>query len=739
MKNILLIMAVFSVSVMMAQEFPIATGMYSQTYPSAIFANGVYYNAFLDKSSGSYNYGFHGKFVEPDGNVLSQDIEIIPPVCNLSFMHEIIYGQENYLFVWARGVTLYDRDAYGQIVGDDGNPTGGFFPVSIGNQESTSFIEAAFDGENYLVVWQEGLPNNGSAIRAQFVNQSGQLIGDNFSVRPDGIGEEVDQIYPDVEFDGEKYLVVWDDDRNANRDIYGQFVSVEGDFIGADIKITENISDQLLVQLAFGGQRFFAVWADERLSSNDHSIYGQLIETDGSLLGENLVVSPQANSEGRSWPDVSAGNGEFLVVWDQEWLDYTAGMVGSHNLEKQKYEAAGIPLPRPTVWYDVYARKISSQGEYLSDEMAICTAAFHQQDCNVISDGTDFLVSWSDSRNNNQYYDIYGFIVEGSGLPEPPVVNPGEINFVSVNQFIEGGEGFSVYNPNSFPIDIDTITFETSGFNVWYLNETPSFPLSVDADSTIELTVNLLLPAGKSRVKAIETDTLIVKALDSDHKILLNIEEALLDTLHIAKMEFLKDSIYFENVEHAYDGLTFEMVNRHFPGIYISSVHISGSYGLWDVIPEEVLPYTISFRDTFQFTVVSMLPVQPDFDFGPDDIGIDTIWFDSWMPDEYYFPVYYETAIIDSIWTDVGEPESPAGISFYPNPANAFLDINLPEGHVYRMIQLIDFCGVLKKEREIRLQERNVELDVQGLKSGIYILRFVSDAGSYHEKVIITP
>jgi len=121
------------------------------------------------------------------------------------------------------------------------------------------------------------------------------------------------------------------------------------------------------------------------------------------MLGENLVISPQTNSEGRTWPDVAASNGEYLVAWDQEWLEYKKGTDDPDEMEALKYEAAGVEFYRPTVWYDIYARKISFQGELASEEMAICTADYHQQDCDVISDGEDFLVSWSDSRNSNQY------------------------------------------------------------------------------------------------------------------------------------------------------------------------------------------------------------------------------------------------------------------------------------------------------------------------------------------------
>ena len=734
MKNLIFILMSFSCTGLLAQEFPIATGSYSQTYPSAVFANDIYFNTFLDKSGGSYNYGFHGKLIETDGNVLPQDIQIIPPISYLSFMHEIIRGQDEYLFVWSRGVSIYDRDAYGQRVGDDGYSTGSLIPLSIGNVESASFVEAAFDGENYLAIWQEGLPDNGAVIRAQFLNQQGQLIGNNFSVRPDGLGSNVAQIYPDVEFNGEHYLVVWDDNRNGNRDVYGQFVSVTGELIGGDFAISTHVTDQMLVQLAFGGQNFYAVWADERLSSNDNSIYGQLISADGALIGENLVISPQTNSEGRSWPDVAASNGEYLVVWDQEWLEYKEGYDSREFTRGIKYQFAGVEMPRPTVWYDIYARKISFQGEYASDEMAICTAEYHQQDCDVISDGADFLVSWSDSRNNNMYYDIYGYIVEGSELPIPPVLTPQEMDFVNMEQ-IENGQDFSVMNPNSFPVNIDTVYFATSGDRIWYLTDPVNFPLTIHADSLVSMTLTMMLPAGNALAKSFETDTMIVEAMDTELELLLNIHDALLDSIQTPKMTLSRDSLYFQTVNQAIEGLSFDMSNLHYAGLAISGFEITGAYGLWEVIPDEELPYAIGFMDTLNFHVLSNLPVVPDFE--PDEMGIDTLWFDSWGFQWEPFLIYYETAVIDSLWTHVPQIPKAGQMQIHPNPATDIVFLQLPGGQTVLKVEILDVDGKIVKSMDAANSIRAYPVELSGLKSGLYLLRVISPGKTYTHKLVI--
>jgi hypothetical protein len=415
MKKIVLLL-IFAISLsLFAQEFPIVTGAYSQTYPEASFANGQYFTVFLDKRTGSSQYEFWAKFISPEGVVDPVEHQILSPYNALSFMHHIAWGNSNYLFVWSRqrGPYNYTRDAYGILVGQDGNPIGGQFPISSGNTESCSFLKTAFDGTNYLVVWQEGLPNQGSKIRGQFVSPAGQMVGTNFDIRPASLAATDSQIYPDILFNGQNYAVAWDDNRLGNRDIYMQFVGTDGSLIGDDIAVCTHPAKQLLVQFAFSGSNYLLVWSDERDSTSDTGVYGQMVGTDGSLLGGNIPISVTTNSEGRGWPAIAASYGQYLVTWKQDFLVYD-DVTREISLEEEvMYQSAGMDPADPTLWYDVWGRKVEFDGSTPDVEFPICTVDYHQDESCVATDGTDFLVAWEDSRNANQYYDIYGMIVEG--------------------------------------------------------------------------------------------------------------------------------------------------------------------------------------------------------------------------------------------------------------------------------------------------------------------------------------
>ncbi len=71
----------------------------------------------------------------------------------------------------------------------------------------------AFDGTNYLVVWHDGRGDIGNIYGAR-VDPSGHLLDPaGFAIST----AEERQLYPSVAFDGTNYLVVWEDERSSDR------------------------------------------------------------------------------------------------------------------------------------------------------------------------------------------------------------------------------------------------------------------------------------------------------------------------------------------------------------------------------------------------------------------------------------------------------------------------------------------------------------------------------------------
>jgi len=289
----------------------------------------------------------------------------------------------------------------------------------------------AFDGTNYLVVWQDER-NASRDIYGQRVSKAGGLVGTDFAICNQGD----DQEFPDIGFDGTNYLVVWEDERNASRDIYGQRVNTGGGLVGGSLAICNEGHYQYVPAIAFDGTNYLVVWEDYR---SGRDIYGQRVNTDGGLLGGNFGI--YTGIEGQSYPAVAFDGTNYLVVWQDtrdglgidsdiygRRVSSAGGLVGGdfaicNQADHQDFSAIAFDGTNYlVVWedrrnesIDIYAQRVSPAGALLDGNFAICNQGDGQGKPAIAFDGTNYLVVWSDHRYDDDYSDIYGQRVSKEG------------------------------------------------------------------------------------------------------------------------------------------------------------------------------------------------------------------------------------------------------------------------------------------------------------------------------------
>jgi len=419
----------------------ISTAGNDQSMPSVSFDGTNYLVAWYDHRDGS-NYDIFGARVNQSG-VVQEPSGI--PISNIDVTQitpAVISYNGQWLVVWRDSRNGNYNDIYGSRISASGTVTDPSGILISASAQAQGKPAVAFDGINYLVVWQE--------------DRGGGPPFDIYGMRIDPSGNELDadaipistvsgsQEYPAVAFDNDSiYLVVWQDNRSGSGyDIFGARVSTSGNVLDPPgIAISTATGRQRFPSVAFDGTNFLVVWADERGGPSVDDIYGTLVQRNGNVVSPyGIAIAADANWQRN--PSVAFDGTNYLVVWG----DYGSGTWNE----------------------DIYGVRVNQSGNPIdASSLAISTAENGQWFPVVDFDGTNYLVVWFDKRNSNAS-DIYGArisqagtILDASGIPIVTYSGTQQYPFIVFDgtDYLIGCENY----PGESPGNILGATVNTSG------------------------------------------------------------------------------------------------------------------------------------------------------------------------------------------------------------------------------------------------------------------------------------
>jgi hypothetical protein len=242
-----------------------------------------------------------------------------------SFFPSIASNGQIYFVVWHQqtdsGFCIYGARVTkgGDLLDPDG------IPICSGKNDQM-YPSVAWDGVNFLVVWQDRRSGTQWDIYGARVNPEANR--EEAVLDPDGIPVAVgkssyDQVSPTLSFDGENYLVVWQGKKNSKaRNIYFSMVSKEGKIIKKPALLSPFSKDQAFPSVSFNGEFYLVVWQEKR-SNQFWGIVGAIVSPSGEIAnnGEEIQISPAVGQKiqwDRWKPEVS-WNGEFyLIIWTSQ-------------------------------------------------------------------------------------------------------------------------------------------------------------------------------------------------------------------------------------------------------------------------------------------------------------------------------------------------------------------------------------------------------------------------------------
>lgn len=328
-------------------------------------------------------YAIYGTRVSAAGAVLDVAGLLISAAGDNLVTPAIAWTGTGYLSIWAtvsnRSSTAWD--IAGVQIDQGGNATSPSVFISVAaNQQRAPAL--AWGGTSYLLVWEDARSGTNWDLFGARLGLDGALL--------DPVGLPIslalgDQLSPAVAWDGANYLVTWQDSRLGNWDIFASRVSAAGQVLDpGGLALCVEAQQQFRPALAFSGSEYLVTWEDDR--SGDGDVFATRVSPAGVALDSGgRPISSASWAQGS--PSVAWGGTSYLVAW----ADY-------RNLN-----------------LDIYAARVTSAGTVIDPGgLAIATGTPSAYAPAVAWDGTNYLVTWSESRDAQE--DIAGALVNPAGL-----------------------------------------------------------------------------------------------------------------------------------------------------------------------------------------------------------------------------------------------------------------------------------------------------------------------------------
>ena len=272
-----------------------------QRSPSVGFAGGNYFVVWEDYRSDS-SWDIYGTRVSPGGIVLNNDGIPISTATNVQRRATIGFDGSDYLVVWEDMRNGGSPDIYGERVTPAGyvlDPNG----IAICKARDRQYSPAiAFDGTNYLIAWEDYRRSVYSDIFGTRMTPGGTVL--------DTAGiflcntSAYDKLDPAVAYDGTNFLVLWEDCCNSGKaDIYGTRVTDSGALLDYGRAISQEGIQSNLAMTRGSGNHLFLVyqsWTGMVGGStyNTDRIWGDMDPTPGGGIEETPSAELRMTNRG---------------------------------------------------------------------------------------------------------------------------------------------------------------------------------------------------------------------------------------------------------------------------------------------------------------------------------------------------------------------------------------------------------------------------------------------------------
>jgi len=223
-------------------------------------------------------------------------------------------GNGKFMVVWSdnRNV-LTTQNIYGQIFSAPGTLSGSNFKIN----DDTSSLDhlsprvGADTSSTFVVVWQDSRTGL-SRVFGRGFNTSGAPDGPSEAIQSDSANTV--QYQPDISLSPEAGVIVWLEDRAAGTNIFAQRYS-SGISLGANLAIADpSLGFPRNPRVAMDrNNAFFVAWEDNR--NGDWDVFGQFYYSSNDSAGPDFKVNSDIGNNLQLTPDVALARDEAYLAW----------------------------------------------------------------------------------------------------------------------------------------------------------------------------------------------------------------------------------------------------------------------------------------------------------------------------------------------------------------------------------------------------------------------------------------
>jgi type II secretory pathway pseudopilin PulG len=421
-----------------ADDVQITTANNKKSPRVATFGTNYFYAIWSDARNGNQDV-YLQKFNSADGSAVWNDVKVNVDANNADQMNPdlAVDSAGNVYVVWMDDRNG-DWDIYAQRYDSDGNNLWVFdmevkrdSGVAIDQENPKVVVD---DEDNFYVVWEDDRNGNKDIFLSKFDGNANTLFTER-RVNTDSSG--LDQYEPAIVFDGTGYLYIsWSDKRNSQPDIYAQKydkdgnIAASGNWTSGDVKINDDsLPDAWRTNSAvafFSDSAIYFSWEDDRNGNPD--VYSTKFNSDGGKLWSYDLIMNSSSSEVQEAPDVVVDSEGYGVT---VWNDYRNG---NSDIYAARYRDLGF-FTRVGVPITVTGAKL--KGTYPNDSPPPDYLPIYKYSKTFTSDANG-NINIGDGVNEIEW-DNYSFSTDedhtiiSTDQPTPLAIDPGETESVVIN------------------------------------------------------------------------------------------------------------------------------------------------------------------------------------------------------------------------------------------------------------------------------------------------------------------